>query len=60
MLWALCWAEHIQERFTVNLKQIVDDVTFTKRGMSFVNSPAYKLLNGLKWMLKQADSTEGG
>jgi hypothetical protein len=60
MLWALCWVEHIRERFTINLKQIVDDVTFTKRGMSFVDSPGNDLSNGLRWMLKQADSTEGG
>jgi hypothetical protein len=60
MLWALCWVEHVRERFTINLKQVVDDVTFTKRGMSFVDSPGNNLSNGLRWMLKQADSTEGG
>jgi hypothetical protein len=35
-------------------------VTFMKRGMSFVDSPGNDLSNGLRWMLKQADSTEGG
>jgi hypothetical protein len=52
MLWALCWVEHIRERFTINLKQVVDDVTFTKRGMSFIDSPGNDLSNGLRWMLK--------
>jgi superfamily II DNA helicase RecQ len=60
MLWALCWVEHVQERFTVDLGRVVDDVSFTKRGMSFVDSPGNKLSDGLRWMLKQADNTEGG
>jgi len=60
MLRALCWVEHVRDRFTINLKQVVDDVTFTKRGMSFVDSPGNNLSNGLRWMLKQADSTKGG
>jgi hypothetical protein len=35
-------------------------MTFMKRGMSFVDSPGNDLSNGLRWILKQADSTEGG
>ena len=31
----------------VDLKQVVDDVTFTKRRMSFVNAPGNKLQGGL-------------
>jgi hypothetical protein len=31
-----------------------------KRGMSFIDSPSNDLSNGLRWMLKQADSTKGG
>ena len=49
-----------EDRVAVDLKQVVDDVTFTKRRMSFVDAPGNKLLGGLDWMLKRAINTRGG
>ncbi|KZM28551.1 ATP binding [Ascochyta rabiei] len=34
MLWELCWADGEEERVTVDLKQVVNNVTFTKRRTS--------------------------
>ena len=36
-----------EERVTVDLKQVVDDVTFTKQRTSFVDAPGNKLQGGL-------------
>jgi superfamily II DNA helicase RecQ len=60
MLWELCWADGEEERVTVDLKQVVDDVTFTKRRTSFVDAPGNKLQGGLAWMLRRAMTTAGG
>jgi hypothetical protein len=59
MLWALCWVDRVQDWFTIKLEQVVDNVTFTKRGMSFVESPGNRLAGGLRWMLTQAATTQG-
>jgi hypothetical protein len=50
----------VQDQFTIKLEEVVDDVTFTKQGMSFVESPGNRLAGGLRWMLTQAATTEGG
>jgi len=47
----LLWEELIwigpEGRFTVTLSKIVDDVTFTKRGISFVSKSSNGLASGL-------------
>jgi hypothetical protein len=58
--WQLCWVDIVADRFTIDLAQISDDVTFTTRGESFVTNPANRPSNGLAWMLRQARSKEGG
>jgi hypothetical protein len=60
MLWALCWVDCLQDWFAIKLEEVVDDVAFTKRGMLFVESPGNCLAGGLRWMLTQAATTEGG
>ncbi|CAO2655088.1 Nn.00g101520.m01.CDS01, partial [Neocucurbitaria sp. VM-36] len=60
MLWPLCWVTKTEDRFAIPLGQIVDDVTFTKQGMSFVSRPGNHLSNGLSWMLRRARSSEEG
>lgn len=59
-LWELCWVDNEEERPTIHVKQIVDDVSFTKRGASFVSTPTNKLEGGLAWMLTRAMTTSGG
>jgi hypothetical protein len=39
---------------------VVDDVTFTTRGKSFVTTAGNSLSGGLAWILKQARNTVGG
>lgn len=48
----LMWAKP-QDRFIVPLDKIVDDVTFTKRGISFASGPSNGFNDGVKWMLNQ-------
>jgi hypothetical protein len=60
MLWELCWVETEDDRVAVDLKQVVDDVTFTKRRTSFVDAPGNRLQGGLAWMLKRAMTAAGG
>jgi superfamily II DNA helicase RecQ len=58
MLWQeLLWAAEPAERFVVKLDKIVDDVTFTKRGISFVNRKENGLSGGLEWMLHRVMQT---
>lgn len=52
----LCQVNTITDRFTITLTQVVDDVTFTKRGKSFVSNPANGLSNRLTQMLTKAQS----
>ena len=60
MLWGLLWTTGVEDRFAVELKRIVDDVTFPRRGVSFVTQRDNALDDGLEWMLKQAlQSREG-
>jgi hypothetical protein len=54
MLWReLMWVKDVQERFDVDLHSIVDDVTFTRRGISFINKSSNGLGQGLDWMLER-------
>jgi hypothetical protein len=52
--WQLCWVDAAADCFAINLVQVLDDVTFTMQGKSFVNNPANNLSGGLAWMLTQA------
>ncbi|KAJ4329600.1 hypothetical protein N0V87_010726, partial [Didymella glomerata] len=60
MLRELCWVDKEEDWVNVDLKQVVDDVTFTKRRMSFVDALGNKLQGGLDWMLRRAINTRGG
>ena len=52
VLWSeLLWAA---DRFTVAMDRIVDDVSFTKRGVSFVSGDDNGLDGKLAWMLRRA------
>jgi superfamily II DNA helicase RecQ len=60
MLWEICWSDSGEECFSIDLLKVVDDVTLTRRGISFVDHPANQLTDGLRLMLERAESTEGG
>lgn len=52
MLWQeLLWTVQAEDRFAIRLEGLVDDVTFTRRGRSFVNQRENGLDGGLPWML---------
>ncbi|KAK5020229.1 hypothetical protein LTR16_001602, partial [Cryomyces antarcticus] len=60
VLWEEVMHAELGERFTVPLDDIEDDVTFTKRGYSFVSRPGNGLSAGLDWIVgKLANSVEG-
>ncbi|GAB7357797.1 hypothetical protein MBLNU459_g0613t1 [Dothideomycetes sp. NU459] len=60
LLWSkLMWTGR-DERFEMPLMDMEDDVTWTKRGVSFVNNTRNNLQDGHQWMLKKAKSSEGG
>jgi superfamily II DNA helicase RecQ len=61
MLWQeLMWAAEQGQRFVVPLDRIVDDVTFTKRGISFVSRSSNGLAGGLQWMLERMTRSSEG
>jgi superfamily II DNA helicase RecQ len=61
MLWQeLLWIARVEDRFTVNMKGIVDDVTFARRGASFINQPSNNLCGKLEWMLTRCRQSEQG
>ena len=43
------------DRFSVKLERLVDDVTFTRRGVSFVKHRENGLKDKLEWMLTRAE-----
>ena len=46
MLWEeLLWTTKAEDQFVIKLKQLVDDVTFTRQGVSFVNQRNNSLNN---------------
>jgi superfamily II DNA helicase RecQ len=54
MLWRkLMWTKD-RERFEIALHKLEDDVTFTKRGVSFITNPKNKLEDKREWMLNRA------
>ncbi|KAI7371326.1 hypothetical protein KC328_g17564, partial [Hortaea werneckii] len=57
ILWAELLRTSRSERFALPLEQLRDDVTFTKRGVSFVTHPANGLSNTRVWMLERAGRT---
>ena len=59
-LWQeLMWTKR-DDRFEIPLESLVDDVTFTRRGISFVTHSKNGLADKRQWMLKQAFAhTEG-
>jgi hypothetical protein len=52
MLWEeLFWVIKTEERFAIKLEQLIDDVTFERRGVSFVQHRDNGLRDKLEWML---------
>ncbi|KAL5371657.1 hypothetical protein DPSP01_014102 [Paraphaeosphaeria sporulosa] len=61
MLWEeLLWVTEAADRFSVKLKQLVDDVTFTRRGEFFGKHRSNGLADKLEWMLNQVERSEEG
>ncbi len=61
MLWQeSMWVYGQEGRFLVPLDKVEDDVTFTKRGVSFVSKSSNGLESELKWMLEQMLRSEVG
>ena len=60
-LWQeLLWTAKAADRFAIRLEGLVDDMTFTRRGVSFVCQRDNSLTGGLPWMLTRAlQSREG-
>lgn len=60
LLWVkLMWTK-TRERFAIPIEELEDDVTFTKRGVSFINNPKNKLADKREWMLRRAFETNSG
>ncbi len=60
MLWRkLMWTKD-RERIEIPLDKLTDDVTFTKRGISFVNNGKNGLEDKREWMLTRAFDTAAG
>jgi superfamily II DNA helicase RecQ len=61
MLWQeLLWTAKAADRFAIRLEGLVDDITFTRRGVSFVCQRDNALDGGLPWMLNRLlQSREG-
>ncbi|CAA9963514.1 RecQ family helicase [Pyrenophora teres f. maculata] len=61
MLWQeLMWVPRTEDRFTIPLADIVDDVSLARQGESFVTRPQNKLSHGLQSMLTWAQQRERG
>ena len=60
LMWSgLMWCQH-EDRFDIDLDALQDDVTFAKRGYSFVDRLDNKLDGGLDWMLARMVATAKG
>jgi hypothetical protein len=57
-LWQLCWVDRAEDRLSIDLAHIEDDVTFIRRGMSFIDTTGNGLSRRLKWILTRARSSE--
>ncbi|CAA9967212.1 RecQ family helicase [Pyrenophora teres f. maculata] len=61
MLWQeLMWVPRTEDRFTIPLADIIDDVSLARQGESFVTRPQNKLSHGLQSMLTWAQQRERG
>jgi hypothetical protein len=52
-LWSDVLKTTKDERFSISLETLKDDVTFTKRGMSFINHKQNGLSNKQEWLLRR-------
>ena len=52
-LWSDILKTTREERFSIQLETLKDDVTFTKRGMSFINHEQNGLSNKQEWLLRR-------
>jgi hypothetical protein len=60
MLWKeLMWVNKSEERFEVPLSDVQDDVTFTRRGWSFMARQENGLADGARWMQERVAQLEG-
>ena len=60
-LWEdLMWITTQEERFEIPLEKLQDDVTWTRRGVSFVDNANNGLQNKRESMIKRALSAAGG
>lgn len=60
MLWnELMWLG-VENSFQIPLESIVDDVTFTRRGVSFINVQSNGLTGGLEWMIDRMLASREG
>lgn len=50
----------LEGRFSIPLDKIMDDITFTKRGVSFVSKLSNGLADGLDWMINQIQTSSKG
>ncbi|TKA75572.1 hypothetical protein B0A55_07939 [Friedmanniomyces simplex] len=53
-LWTVLMWTTSDNRFEIPLEQLEDDVTFTKRGISFITNRANALEDKRRWMLERA------
>jgi hypothetical protein len=60
MLWKDLLYTGIEDRFEVPLNELRDDVTWTKRGVSFIDNTHNRLREKRKWTLKRILSDKDG
>ena len=60
LLWGELMGTSTTGRSTIALDDLVDDVTFTKCGFSFLDDPANRLQNTYGWMLEKTNAHPGG
>jgi hypothetical protein len=60
MLWEdLMWVSDPASRFDIPLEQVRDDVSFDRRGWSFMSRPDNGLVNGARWMQERVVQLTG-
>ena len=60
MLWKdLMWVTDEALRFEIPLAQVQDDVSFDRRGWSFMSRPENGLVGGARWMRERVVQLEG-
>ncbi|KAK5189280.1 hypothetical protein LTS03_011780 [Exophiala xenobiotica] len=53
------WTSDLAQRFTIDLDILEDDLPFTRRGWSFLNSDSNQLENGYDWMAAKGSIQRG-